>query len=271
MQNLLAKIKEYLIKLLPLIALATPLVLLYILNPVDSALKISPQNSFQTMWKGRTFELFFIWLVSLEYILSWETIQSKITMQKKARTLLFAVVLLLPSLFVFLEYGCGFLGNAGWVGFCGYIADRNRILGIFASVLFSGVCAFWQKGVDWFCFARLVCWPNRRYLRYRHHFSLRTIYAISVACSHDCLVCRGHFEFDGKHRCNGNRRLNFNADTPSYRCLGDSKVCDSLALRRHREPPYLYGCGSFVLKAYAHFLEGKSRVLHFWSSHHLSH
>jgi thaumarchaeosortase len=114
MQNLLAKIKEYLIKLLPLIAFATPLALLYILNPVDSALKISPQNSFQTMWKGRTFELFFIWLVSLEYILSWETIQSKITMQKKARTLLFAVVLLLPSLFVFLEYSGLNMAVASW-------------------------------------------------------------------------------------------------------------------------------------------------------------
>jgi thaumarchaeosortase len=98
------KIKDYTIKLLPLIAFALPLALLYLLNPLDSALKISPQDSFQTMWKGRTFELFFIWLVALEYILSWETIQTKINLQNKRRTLTSAVVLLLPSLFVFLEY-----------------------------------------------------------------------------------------------------------------------------------------------------------------------
>jgi thaumarchaeosortase len=114
MQIPFAKIKEYLIKLLPIIAYAIPLVLLYLLNPVDSALEVSPQNSFQTMWKGRTFELFFIWLVALEYILSWETIQSRITLQKKARILLFALVLLLPSLFVFLEYSGLNIAVASW-------------------------------------------------------------------------------------------------------------------------------------------------------------
>src|SRR3989339_659633 len=45
-----------------------PLILLYFLNP----------GSFESMWKGRTFQLFFIWLVALEFILSWETIKLKI-------------------------------------------------------------------------------------------------------------------------------------------------------------------------------------------------
>ena len=80
-------------KLLPLIAFTIPLVLLYFLNP----------GSFELMWKGRTFQLFFIWLVALEFILSWESIKLKINRQNKARLLGFTLVLLLPTLYVVLE------------------------------------------------------------------------------------------------------------------------------------------------------------------------
>ena len=96
----LPKTKDYssiLLKLLPLIAFAVPLALLYFLNP----------GSFESMWKGRTFQLFFIWLVALEFILSWETIQSKINLQNKGRVLGFAVTLLLPTLYVVFEYYLG--------------------------------------------------------------------------------------------------------------------------------------------------------------------
>jgi thaumarchaeosortase len=114
MAEILPKIKDYTIKLSPLIAFAVPLVLLYIINPVDSALQISPQDSFQTMWKGRTFELFFIWLLALEYILSWETIQTKLAAPYKARTLTLAVVMLLPGLFVLLEYSWLNMAVTSW-------------------------------------------------------------------------------------------------------------------------------------------------------------
>ena len=80
-------------KLLPLIAFTVPLGLLYFLNP----------GSFELMWKGRTFQLFFIWLVALEFILSWESIKLKINRQNKARLLGFTLVLLLPTLYVVLE------------------------------------------------------------------------------------------------------------------------------------------------------------------------
>jgi thaumarchaeosortase len=80
-------------KLLPLIAFTIPLGLLYFLNP----------GSFELMWKGRTFQLFFIWLVALEFILSWESIKLKINRQNKARLLGFTLVLLLPTLYVVLE------------------------------------------------------------------------------------------------------------------------------------------------------------------------
>jgi thaumarchaeosortase len=59
------------------------------------------------MWKGRTFQLFFIWLVALEFILSWETFQSKINLHKKGRVLGFAVTLSLPTLYVVFEYYLG--------------------------------------------------------------------------------------------------------------------------------------------------------------------
>jgi hypothetical protein len=68
MQSVLSLLKEHkntLLKLLPLMAFAVPLLWLYLLHPA----------SFELMWKGRTFQLFFVWLIALELILSWENIQ----------------------------------------------------------------------------------------------------------------------------------------------------------------------------------------------------
>ena len=101
----------FLLKILPLIAVTFPLVLLFSLNPMDPHLKVSAQTSFELMWKGRTFQLFFLWLIALEFILSWETIKTKIDFQNKTRFLGFAVTLLLPTLYVVLEYYLG-LNNA---------------------------------------------------------------------------------------------------------------------------------------------------------------
>ncbi len=91
------------IKILPLVAFILPLALLYVLNPMDSFLKISTQDSFQLMWKGRTFQLFFIWLIALEFILGWETINSQITRQKRVRGTIYGVALTLPTVYVVLE------------------------------------------------------------------------------------------------------------------------------------------------------------------------
>jgi len=99
------------VKLLPLIAFAVPFALLYFLNPLEpstnGSAQVFAQSSFELMWKGRTFQLFFIWLVALEFILSWETIQSKINLQNKRRLLLFAITLLLPAFYIILEYYLG--------------------------------------------------------------------------------------------------------------------------------------------------------------------
>lgn len=118
------KIKEHssiLIKLLPLIAFAAPLALMYFLNPMDPSLKLSARDSFQLMWKGRTFQLFFIWLVALEFILSWETIKPKISKLNKSRSFAFALVLLLPTMYVFFENYFGLNASiASW-------AMQNRV------------------------------------------------------------------------------------------------------------------------------------------------
>jgi thaumarchaeosortase len=80
-----------LLKLLPIAAFAVPLVWLYFL---DAA-------SFELMWKGRTFQLFFIWLFSLELILGWENLQAnKISKWVSARTLALIAALALPTLYV---------------------------------------------------------------------------------------------------------------------------------------------------------------------------
>lgn len=85
------KHESMLLKLLPIAAFAVPLVWLYFL---DAA-------SFELMWKGRTFQLFFIWLFSLELILDWGNLHaSKINKWVSARTFALFVALALPTLYV---------------------------------------------------------------------------------------------------------------------------------------------------------------------------
>jgi thaumarchaeosortase len=111
MRNILQIIKTHknlIIKLLPLVAFAVPMLLLYLLNPADPYLGILPRESFEAMWKGRTFQLFFIWLISLELILGWETLQeSKLRKLASARTAAFAAAMALPTLYVAASYYWG--------------------------------------------------------------------------------------------------------------------------------------------------------------------
>ena len=91
MQSVLFILKKHsntLMKLLPLLAFAVPLSWLYLLDA----------GSFGLMWKGRTFQLFFIWLIALELILSWETLKpNKIDKPASAKTFALIAVLLLPT------------------------------------------------------------------------------------------------------------------------------------------------------------------------------
>ena len=108
--QLLLKIRsrsDLIVKLLPLFAFAVPLAILFLLNLPDPYLGPSSQYSFQLMWKGRTFQLFFVWLIALEFILSWETIKTKITKQNKAGLIAVGLALLLPTFYVISEYFLG--------------------------------------------------------------------------------------------------------------------------------------------------------------------
>lgn len=82
---------HFLLKVFPLIAFMIPFVILYFLYPA----------SFELTWKGRTFYLFFIWLVVLEIILNWDRISgTKIQKLKSARALAFIAATALPVLYV---------------------------------------------------------------------------------------------------------------------------------------------------------------------------
>jgi len=76
---------------LPVISFVPAFSILYVLYPA----------SFEATWKGRTFYLFFLWLVCLELILNWDKIQKpKVNRTRSVRTVLFIAVLLLPTVYV---------------------------------------------------------------------------------------------------------------------------------------------------------------------------
>ena len=122
--------------LAPILALLLPLVFLYTLNPVDEHLlalhllnpveqyqPIEPRLSFELMWKGRTFELFFVWLIGLELILGWESWNNfRLKKQLSTRTVLFLVSLTLPTVY-FLIFN--------YAGLNAVIVDLSRQQGVF--------------------------------------------------------------------------------------------------------------------------------------------
>jgi len=116
MLNLFKSLKrepQKLLPLLPLVAFIIPMVLLYALNPMEPPSGIAPsvfdaQDSFESMWKGRTFQLFFVWLVALELILGWESFkENKLFKPLSVRTILVAVMMALPTVYVLASYYLG--------------------------------------------------------------------------------------------------------------------------------------------------------------------
>ena len=99
--------RDVFVKLLPLISVVAPLALLYCLNPPDPYLQLSAQVSFFVFWKGRAFQLFFVWLIALEFIFNWENLKPNVSMQRRARFLAIALAFLLPTIYVIFEYYLG--------------------------------------------------------------------------------------------------------------------------------------------------------------------
>jgi exosortase/archaeosortase family protein len=57
--------------------------------------------SFEKTWKGRTYYIFFLWLILLEIILKWDELNdNRINNVKSVRGIIFLVALSLPSLYV---------------------------------------------------------------------------------------------------------------------------------------------------------------------------
>jgi exosortase/archaeosortase family protein len=90
--------KSLALKILPLMAFAVPLLWLYSLEPA----------TFEAMWKGRTFQLFFIWLIGLELILDWDALwESKLRKLVSVRGAAFAATIMLPTVYVAASYFWG--------------------------------------------------------------------------------------------------------------------------------------------------------------------
>ena len=174
--QILSKLKEQsdtIVKLLPLFAFVVPLALLFGLNPADPYLNLSAQDSFQLMWKGRTFELFFIWLIALEFILNWEIFKSKISKQNKAKLAAVAIALLLPTIYVISEYYFGLnaaIANfslQNGVAFYDSMPLAIEYLAFLSSFLLNYFPVFWEKGFSRLCFTCFVCRFSRSYIHYR--------------------------------------------------------------------------------------------------------
>jgi thaumarchaeosortase len=84
-------IGRMLIRILPLIAFVPPFLILYSLYP----------GSFEQTWKGRTFYIFFLWLVALELIMNWDKVPKfKISKVRSVGTVAFISALLLPTIYI---------------------------------------------------------------------------------------------------------------------------------------------------------------------------
>jgi thaumarchaeosortase len=80
---------------LPISGFLVPILWLYFLEP----------TSFELLWKGRTFELIFIWLIALELILSWEILQkNKLKKVKSAKGVLLIFSLTLPTVYILASF-----------------------------------------------------------------------------------------------------------------------------------------------------------------------
>jgi thaumarchaeosortase len=114
------------LKLLPLIAFAVPMLWLYLLEPA----------TFEAMWKGRTFQLFFIWLISLELILDWENLRPISAKSFSIRSVILGFSVVLPSLYVAASYYGGL--NAAILSW----STQNRIQWANSMALSSEYFAF---------------------------------------------------------------------------------------------------------------------------------
>ncbi len=111
--NISTKMKK-LEGMLPLLFVVVPFVLAFCI-----LFSISP-TSFSSTWTGRTFYLFFLWLIFLEIILDWEKITQIRLNLRSPRTLLLVAFSILPTAYViavnFLGVRSTLFGMVDWLG-----------------------------------------------------------------------------------------------------------------------------------------------------------
>jgi exosortase/archaeosortase family protein len=145
MPNVFEKIRSQpsmLLPLLPLIAFLVPMIWLYVLDA----------SSFESMWKGRTFQLFFVWLIGLELILGWENFKdTKLSKLRSPRTIAFVVAMVLPTIYVFASYYLGLNNDiTNWAFASGLTGDWARAMPVsieyMAFAVFFSVIVFLSLG-----------------------------------------------------------------------------------------------------------------------------
>jgi thaumarchaeosortase len=84
------------LKVLPIVSFVIPIFLLYFIYP----------NTYEPVWTGtwknRMYYLFFIWILVLETVLSWNELKTKKLDPRSAKFILVVVTLLLPTIYVIL-------------------------------------------------------------------------------------------------------------------------------------------------------------------------
>jgi len=124
MQRIIQKFKKnvksiiaILMKLLPVFAFIIPFIILFSLYPKS----FEGDPTWEGSWQGRFFYLFFLWLASLEMIISWEKLANKVNKLESKRTLAFISALLLPTIYVVVAnyYGLNTIIKS--------LAERNNV------------------------------------------------------------------------------------------------------------------------------------------------
>ncbi len=216
------------------------------------------------MWKGRTFQLFFIWLVALEFILSWENIKIKITREQKTKAFAYGLVLLLPTLFVVSEYYLGLngaianLSAQNSVAFSGSMPLAIEYLVFSLLFCLTVFLSFGKKGLTGFALPALFVglvgflYTIDNVFPYGQFTPFQLLVPTTASFAAGVLGLMGYTVVSGTEFGTGMPTL------ASDGFIRNSKVCDRMALRRYRESAYLHGCGFAVFEEDEHFLESKN-------------
>jgi len=110
-QTTMKNIISFFRKLLPIFAFIIPFIILYQLDP----------KTFEATWKGRTYYLFFLWLFAMETILGGEEIHPEKHKLKSIKTVIFVIVLSLPTAYVIAT------NYFGWNEIIVSLAEKNYV------------------------------------------------------------------------------------------------------------------------------------------------